>query len=186
MHFLGTNQELTLKNVFYVSEIRKNLVSGSLLKNHRFHMISEILRVECMSGKGMSVGMWKVNVMITIKSNMYKVSSSTYMLESSKLWNGRLGHINYDTLRRLINLDHIPTFQIYSKHKCETYVETKLTRSSFPSIERNIEPLNLIHNHICDLKFVQTRGAYKYFITFIDDSTKYCYVYLLKIKNEVI
>ena len=26
----------------------------------------------------------------------------------------------------------------------------------------------------------------KYFITFIDDSTKYCYVYLLKSKDEVV
>ena len=48
-----------------------------------------------------------------------------------------------------------------------------------------IEPLDLIHSDICDLKFVQTRGGNKYFITFVDDSTKYCYV-LLKSKDEVI
>ena len=36
------------------------------------------------------------------------------------------------------------------------------------------------------LKLVQTRGGNKYFITFIDDSTKYCYVYLLKSKDEAI
>ena len=38
----------------------------------------------------MSDGMWKLNVMIVIKSNMNKASSSTYMLESSKIWHGRL------------------------------------------------------------------------------------------------
>ena len=69
--------------------------------------------------------------MTVIKSNMNKVSSSTYMLESSNLWHGRLGHVNYDTLRRLINLDHILTFQIDSNHMCETCVEAELTRSSF-------------------------------------------------------
>ena len=31
---------------------------------------------------------------------------------------------------------------------------------------------------------MQTRGGNKYFITFVDDSTKYCYVYLLKSKDE--
>ena len=46
--------------------------------------------------------------------------------------------------------------------------------------------LFLIHSDICDLKFVQTRGGNKYFITFVDDSTKYCYVYLLKSKDEAI
>ena len=121
-----------------------------------------------------------------IKSNINEASTSTYMLESSNLWHDRLGHVNYDTLRRLINLNHIPTFQIDSKHKCETCVEAKLTRSSFQSVERNTEPLDLIHSDICDLKFVQTRGGNKYFINFIDDSTKYCYVYLLRSKDEVV
>ena len=39
---------------------------------------------------------------------------------------------------------------------------------------------------MCDLKFVQTRGGNKHFITFVDDSTKYYYVYLLKSKDEAI
>ena len=69
------------------------------------------------------------------------MSTSTYMLESSNLWHGRLGHVNYDTLCRLINLNHILTFQIDAKHMCETCVEAKLTRSSFQSIER---ALNLL------------------------------------------
>ena len=79
----------------------------------------------------MNNGMWKLNVMIVIKSNINKAISSAYMLESSNLWHNRLGHVNYDTIRRLINLYHIPTFQIDSKYKCETCVEAKLTRSSF-------------------------------------------------------
>ena len=48
------------------------------------------------------------------------------------------------------------------------------------------EPLDLIHSDICDLKLVQTRDGNKYFITFVDDSTKYYYVYLLKSKDEAI
>ena len=76
------------------------------------------------------------------------------MLESSNLWHGRLGHANYNTLRRLIYLNHIPAFQIDSKHKCETCAKAKLIKSSFQSIERHIEPLDLIHSNICDLKFV--------------------------------
>ena len=87
---------------------------------------------------------------------------------------------------RLINLNHIPTFQIDAKHKCETYVEGKLTRPYFQSVERHTEPFDLIHSDICDLKFVQTRCGNKYFITFVDYSTKYCYIYLLKSKDETI
>ena len=92
---------------------------------------------------------------MTVVPKMNKnASSSAYLLEYSNLWHGRLGHVNYDTLRRLIKLDHISVFKIDPNHKCETCVEAKLTRTSFQTIERNTEPLDLIHSDVCDLKVV--------------------------------
>ena len=85
---------------------------------------------------------------------MNKVSTFTYILEFSNQYHGRLRLSNYDTSHRLINLIHILTFQIDSTHKCGTCVEAKQTMSSFQSVERHIEPLDLIHSDICDLKFV--------------------------------
>ena len=63
--------------------------------------------------------MWKLNVMTIIKSYMNKASYFAYIIESSNLWHGRLGYANYDTLCKLINLNHIPTFLIDAKHRCE-------------------------------------------------------------------
>jgi len=37
---------------------------------------------------------------------------------------------------------------------------------------------------LCDLKFAPTRGGKKYFIIFIDNCTRYSYVYLLNSKDE--
>ena len=68
--------------------------------------------------------------------------------------------------------------------KCQICIEAKLTRTPFKNVERSSQPLDLIHTDICDLKFVQTRGDKKYFITFIDDCTRYCQVYLLSDKDE--
>ena len=118
----------------------------------------------------------------TIDNN--KSTSSVYMLESSNVWHDRLGHVNYHTLHRLINLNLLPKFEI--DHICETCVEAKMARASFKSIERSTEPLDLIHSDVCDMKSVQTRGGKKYFITFIDDCTRYCYVCLLRSKDEAI
>lgn len=185
-------KELTLNNVLYVPKISKNLVSRSLLNKHGFRIVFESDKV-ILSKSGMFVEkyyvsdeMFKFNVMVVKPKMNNKVNASVYLLESSNVWHGRLGHVNYDTLRRLVNLKCIPAFHVDSKHKCETCVEAKLTRSSFKSIERNMESFDLIHSDICDLKIVQTRGGNKYFITFVDDSTKYCYVYLLKSKDEMI
>lgn len=73
--------------------------------------------------------MFKLNVRVKLKMN--KINSFTYLLESSNFWHGRLKYANYDTLRRLIISNCMPTFHINSKHKCETFVEAKFTRSPF-------------------------------------------------------
>ena len=78
-------KELTLSNVLFVPEIRKNLVSGSLLNSHGFQLVFESNKfVLSESGmyvkKGyMSDGMWKLNLMIIIKSDMNKASTFAYI-----------------------------------------------------------------------------------------------------------
>ena len=69
-------------------------------------------------------------------------------------------------------------------HKCEICVKAKFVKNSFHLIERNTEPLGLIYSDLCALKYAPTRSGKKYFITFIDDYIKYCYVYLLNSKDE--
>lgn len=45
--------------------------------------------------------------------------------------------------------------------------------------------LSLIHSGVCDPKGFEARGESKYFITFIDNYSKYTYVFLLRSKDEV-
>jgi hypothetical protein len=51
---------------------------------------------------------------------------------------------------------------------------------------RNLVPLDLIHSDLCEINGILTKGAKRYFITFIDDSTRFCYVYLLKSKDKAL
>ena len=148
-------KELTLNDVLHVPEIRKNIVFRSLLSKKGFKLVfvsdNFILTKNGMYvGKGyISNGLFKMNVMTIVPpiKNIYnKNTSSAYMLESSNVWHGRLRHVNYDTLRRLINMECLPNFKLDPNHKCEICVESKLTRTSFQSIERSSEPLELIHS----------------------------------------
>ena len=188
---MTSGKDLKLRDVVYVPELRKNLVSGGLLNKFGFKLVFESDKF-ILSKSGMFVGkgyalnnMFKMNVIVTNEMNKAS-TSSTYMLEFSNVWHGRLGHVNYNSIKRLIKLEYIPKFDIDSNHKCPTCVEAKLTRLSFHTVQRNTEPLDLIHTDVCDLKTIPTRGGNKYFITFIDDSTKYCYIYLLKSKDEAV
>ena len=190
---MTSGKELTLNNVMHVPDIRKNLVSGSLLSKNGFRLVFEsdkfvLTKSGMYVGKGyMCDGLFKLNVMtIVSKLNEIKVASSSYLLESSHLWHGRLGHVNYNSLRRLIHLHCLPKFDINPNHKCEICVEAKMTKKSFSTIDRSTEPLALVHSDLCDFKSVQSRGGKKYIITFIDDYSRYCYVYLLRSKYEAL
>lgn len=124
--------------------------------------------------------MLKMNVLTILpKIIMNKNSNSVYMLELSCLWYSRLVHINFKSLLKLMNQSLILTLKIDPNHKCKIWVEAKLSKILFHSVQRNTTPLELIHSDIYDLKFVQTKGGKKYFITFINNCTKYCYVFLL-------
>lgn len=188
---MTSGKEVKLRDVLYVPELRKNLVSGGLLNQFGFKLVFEsdkfvLSKNGMFVGKGYALnGMFKLNVMVTNKMNN-ESSSSAYLLECSNVWHGRLGHVNYNSIKRLIKLEYIPKLNIDSNHKCPTCVEAKQTRLSFQTIKRNTEPLDLIHTDVCDLKSIPTQGGNKYFITFIDDSMKYCYIYLLKSKDEAI
>jgi hypothetical protein len=41
-----------------------------------------------------------------------------------------------------------------------------------PAEERNLAPLELIHSDLCEMNGELTKGGKKYFMTFIDDSTR--------------
>jgi transposase InsO family protein len=50
----------------------------------------------------------------------------------------------------------------------------------------NFAPIDLIHYDLCEMNGILTKGGKRYFITFIDDSTIFCYVYLLNSKDEAL
>ena len=98
-----------------------------------------------------------------------------YIIDSSNIWHERLGHVNQKSIEILMNLNMIPRSKIRND-KCEVCVQAKLTKTPSSHVERMTEPLSLIHTYLFNLKYVQTRGGKKYFVTFIDDCTRYCYV----------
>jgi hypothetical protein len=49
-----------------------------------------------------------------------------------------------------------------------------------------LAPLDLIHSDLCEMNELLTKGGKRYFMTLIDDATRYCYVYLLKTKDEAL
>ncbi|GJW82303.1 zinc finger, CCHC-type containing protein [Tanacetum coccineum] len=79
----------------------------------------------------------------------------------------------------------IPAFDMDTE-KCKTCMLTKITKKPFQNVKRETEVLELIHSDLCDVHATPSLGNKKYFVTFIDDASRFCYVYLLHSNNEAL
>jgi transposase InsO family protein len=81
----------------------------------------------------------------------------------------------------------ILNFSIVKGSKCHTYVQSKQSQKPHKvAEERYLAPIELVHSDICEMNGVLTEGGKRYFMILIDDTTRFCYVYLLKMKDEAL
>jgi len=182
---------LTLNNVYYVPKVRKNLVSGFLLNKFCFKQVYEADKFILSKGsvfvwKGHAASyMFKLNVNNSSSGNAINVSSYMLVYSVSSVWHNSLGHVNYKRLKEMSRLEFILDFD-GNIEKCKTCMLTKITRSSFPNVQRITKLHESIHSDLGDFHSTPSLGGKKYYVTFIDDFTTYCQVYLLHVKNEAL
>ena len=105
--------------------------------------------------------------------------------DETYLWHLRLGHISLDRINRLTKDGPLRELRVGSLPVCESCLEGKMTKRPFSGKgERAKEPLQLVHSDVCGPLNVQARGGYEYFVSFIDDYSRYGYIYLMQRKSE--
>ncbi|GJV42668.1 zinc finger, CCHC-type containing protein [Tanacetum coccineum] len=188
-----SGKTLCLDNVLYVPGIRKNLVSEIVLNKCGYKQVLESDKY-ILSRHGSFVGFGYVcNGMIRLNLNYPLFNASACMITSShsnslsksELWHARLGHVHYKRMRDMSKMSLIPAFDM-THESCKTCMLTKITRQPFKGVNRESKVLDLIHSDLCDFHANPSLGHNKYVITFIDDASRYCYVYLLHAKHEAL
>jgi transposase InsO family protein len=87
-------------------------------------------------------------------------------------------------MSRLSSLNLILNLFIVKGSKCQSCVQSKQPQTPHKAAEdRHLALLEFIHSDICEMNDVLTDGGQRYFMTMIDDASRYCYVYLLKTKD---
>ncbi|RVX20257.1 Retrovirus-related Pol polyprotein from transposon TNT 1-94 [Vitis vinifera] len=104
--------------------------------------------------------------------------------DSSTLWHRRLGHISIDRIKRLVNDGVLSTLDFTDFETCVDCIKGKQTNKSKRGATRSSTILEIIHTDICSLD-MDSHGQ-KYFISFIDDFSRYMYLYILHNKNEAL
>jgi transposase InsO family protein len=99
----------------------------------------------------------------------------------------RFGHLGYSDLKDLVKkqlVQGLPNLDFENKF-CEGCVIGKQTRRHFGKSKFSAtRPLELIHTNICDPITPGSFSRKEYFITFIDDYSRKCWVYFLEKKSE--
>jgi len=78
-------------------------------------------------------------------------------------------------------------FNLVKGSKCHVCMQSKEPHKPYEAAEaRNLAPLEIIQSDLCEMNGELTKGGRRYFITFIDNCTRFCHVYLLKTKDEAL
>uniref|UniRef100_A0A2N9IA16 Retrovirus-related Pol polyprotein from transposon TNT 1-94 n=1 Tax=Fagus sylvatica TaxID=28930 RepID=A0A2N9IA16_FAGSY len=108
---------------------------------------------------------------------------------SPEVWHKRLGHPNSRILSYLLKSGLLNNKEHFSSAVFSDCATCKLGKSKilpFPSEgSRATHSFEIIHSDVWGISPTISHAQYKYFVTFIDDYSKYTWVYFLRHKSEV-
>jgi hypothetical protein len=179
------------KIVQHVPSIQKNLVSGTLLCRDGFKVVLEsknlvVSKSGQFIGKGYDCGgLFRFSLLDF--NNKFVNHICVNVDDLASIWHSCLCHINFGSMSRLSTMSLISNITIIKGSKCHSCVQSKQPQKPHKAAEeRHLAPLELIHSDLCEMNGVLTKGGKRYFMTLIADASRFCYVYLLKTKDEAL
>lgn len=190
---LSNGDEKSIPDVLHIPGLAKNLFSAKQLDKAGGEIRIKAGVSTLINKLGHTIATCKLNPDLyelgeTIVSMQYALTTpTTSNLSKADLWHLRLGHINQQRLKQIQfvskGIEPFDEKQLTLRQPC---IEGKQHKEKFPKqgARRANELLELIHSDICGPMQVGTHLGYLYFITFIDDLSRFCHVYLMKQKSE--
>ena len=108
-----------------------------------------------------------------------------------ELWHQRYAHLSSTYLNMLQSRSMVDGLSFTHDNEssiCEGCIYGKQHRWPFPKASKRIttSPLELIHSDVCGPISIPTIGGSRYFVTFIDNFSRYTVAYMMKRKDEAI
>lgn len=116
--------------------------------------------------------------------NKQVVLMSQSSIADKLLWHNRLGHPSVKALQQL-SIDRSFS-DVEACNKCPVYRLAKQTRLPFPSsMSKTLALFDLIHVDVWGPYRVATHNGFRFFLTIVDDKSRMCWLYLLRLKSDV-
>ncbi|KAG8492422.1 hypothetical protein CXB51_009695 [Gossypium anomalum] len=179
-----------IKDVLLVPEIDRNLLSISQLLEKGYSVLFKGQECQITDPNGSRL------MTVTMSDKCFEVnwSSDSHLTHvastnDTKLWHQRLGHTNFKSMAQMVSKEMVENFTktVQSEDVCEVCQMGKQARLPFPTNTtwRASSKLELVHTDVCGPMRTESLSGNRYFILFIDDCTRYCWIYFLKHKSEV-
>lgn len=186
----GKVEQLLLKDVWYVPQIKRNLFS--VLATHNVSSKSTfestpkqcILKVDgvikAIGTRKIDGGLYKLDINC-IRPNKLEVNQ--LLTNPLQLYHERLVHQNKRHVKQVIETELGVKINNNKSDLCEGCIYGKTHRLQFGTRTRATQPGELVHTDICG-PFPTSYGKNRYYILFKDDYTRHRHVYFLKQKSE--
>jgi transposase InsO family protein len=193
--FKETN--VVLQDVLYVPGNRINLLSVSKVVTNGANVVFTpdacvIKKEKKTVMKGIQQGgLYKFRAPAILNKETSEFAGTAKGTISAEIWHKRYGHLGYDGLKRLVKEDMVKGINLAPEDIkktpdiCKACAQAKHSRSPFGRAEdKTTGVLDLVHMDICGPLPEETPGGKKYFITFLDDYSRYSDVVLLELKSD--
>lgn len=173
--------------------IRNTLISSDQLNRDGIHVNMPPTGVQIINPDGEIIARSESRHKILKLRIEPSVFIQTCYPDNYSLWHDRLGHLNNSLFHKLkhdVFKDSDSLAKVLPrKIICEFCMKGKQTRESNEESKDKSHiqrVLQVIHSDVCGKVSPTTKDGENYFVTFVDDFTHYCVVYLMKNKSEVV
>ena len=182
--------------VLHVPDLRNNLLSVLFLTRHKgFTVTINVSRMSFERPTGSplfvaSIGHSNAAFLDgeTVPLAEYASAATTLPLDLD-LWHRRLAHHHLAGIRTLMDKQLVTGMTLDSKSApdpiCEPCLAGKMHSNPFPSSQwRASRPLELVHSDVHQVPYPSFSG-FRYWVTFIDDYSRYHFVLPIKAKSDL-
>lgn len=189
------NHNLHLTNVLYIPEFFTNIISipritAALNCNVQFtstHCTIQVNHTQKTIGTAdLHQGLYYLRLHHHLAPHNPAISFpvNNRQINTCNLWHHRLGHPSNDTATQINKLYPLRDFQ-YHTIPCDSCFAAKQKRLPFPHSSTNsIACFDIIHMDIWGPYSTPSMFGYRYFLTIVDDHSRFCWIFLMKLKSE--
>ena len=188
LRFQSTGREVILNECLFVPEMGINLLSQGLIRQKGISIDIGLKSTSLFhDGKEIAKGFYKKNLTLIStlpKENAYISTTKEYR----DSWHQRMGHIGATALKALpektLGCDLDP--KAVEPLKCDICIQAMATKKvSYIQMPRATTILEKVHSDICGPISPETLSKKRYFVSFIDDKTRWATVKLLNTRDNL-